>query len=616
MLKKCKEKAIEFFKNYYSVFIVSFLALITVELLNHPNDGIMSVFTWFHTHTRAAFMNYVIYLSFNFLFYVILNRLNLANIAFFIGVNSLGMTNYFKLVQKGENLVFYDFFNSLDAVKAVTKTKLEITWQIVFVCAMICLVVLWQIRGHKKRKPGSVRLRLILSTFAIISTLIVGVVFNDSMLDRLYITNMDWNYDKNFKENGFVLCYAMNLADVTVEKPDNYNFETVDDAISDIKSVEVPTINTNLTQKPNIIAVMCESFADVSKANEGLEFSEEIMPNINALNENVIKGDLLVSIFGGGTANSEFEFLTGNSMSFLPLGSVAYNSYITENSQSIVGYLNDQGYQSIAIHPYDRLFWHRQDVYNIFGFEKFIAEEDFEDPIIKKGYISDESVYNRIIQEYENKNEGQPMFSFTVTMENHTPYVDDSNGMVKVNYDSNIYRKDKVEQVEVHARGIQDGDALLGDLVEYFSNVDEPTIVVFFGDHHPYISNTVNRNVETLDEVNKFKTQYVVWANYDIETNTDYTIDSSCLSSLVLSLTGMQMPEYIEYNLYGASLISGYNGYFLLDRSGNYYTYHKDMGEEINKFLENKRLIQYDLMFGNRYSEESLWKGVNNEKTQ
>ena len=606
-----------FLKDYYSVFIISFLCLFTVEIMNHPTEGIWNVISWFHTNTRAMLMNYLIYLSINFIFYLIINRLNIANIAFFIALNALGMVNYNKLILKGENLVFWDMFQAVDAAKAVTETHLEINWQIVFVVLMMVLVALWQILGHRQRRKGTFRIRAFLLCAVVLSFITVGVLFNDDTLNRLYLTNYDWNYDQNYKENGFILCYIMNLQNAVISKPEGYSEKEVEEAVENIKTV-VDEADLSYTsediENPNIVVIMCESFSDITVANDGIEFDEDIMPNIHATNDNVIKGYIVTSIFGGGTANSEFEFLTGNSCAFLPTGSVAYNTYVEEDTDSIIQILKDRGYETIAVHPYDREFYHRCDIYSYFGFDDFITEEYFaEDAERKKGYISDHEVYKMIISQFEQKDEDTPFFNFTVTMENHTPYTDTTNGVIGVKYDETKYVSSKIEQVGVHAKGVKDGDALFGELKDYFSQVDEPTIVVLFGDHHPYISNTVNQNSSNLNEQTKFYTPYIIWANYEIETKTDYIIPSSTLSSVVLTAANIEIPDYLKYNLYGTTILSGYNPYYVLDRSENYYTYHDDLSEEIQTFLNNKEIVQYDNLFGEKYSRDELWNVTQEE---
>lgn len=605
-IKKIMATILELFKEYKSILIVSLIGLLCVELLNHPNNDLIDTLVWIFSHKRVLVMNYIIYVNIGVILYLIINRLNWSNIIFSGTLIIIGICNYYKLLMKGENVVLWDVLNMQAAAGMMTELDFKIGWQVVV--SVLCLIgiIYWQFKAARKQQKRSVRGKYLALTFVVLTSLTVGVTFNNQVLKSLKITNMDWNQDKNYRENGFILSFFMNLKNITVEKPDNYSKESVDEVIDRIEQMELePPVS--LDQKPNIIAVMIESFADITVANEGLSFDEELIPNISQTNENIIKGNLLVSIFGGGTANSEFEFLTGNSMAHLPIGSIAYDRYIKDRCDSLVGMLKENQYSTYAIHPYLRTFWNRDKVYPILGFDHFYTEEDFEENAIrKKGYISDEEVYNKIIDCYESNN-NQPFFSFSVTMENHTPYNDTSNGTVGVNGDSSLFKDSVKEEASIHAKGVQDGDALFGALVDYFSKVDEPTMVVVFGDHHPFISSTINQDADHLGDVNKFKTPFAIWTNYDIEEKTDVIIDSSMLGAYMMYYAGFELPNYLKYNFIASNYISGYNNYFVLEQDGSVYHLSDQMPENISQFILDHQLLQYDQMFGKRYSEGRLW---------
>ncbi len=596
-----------FIKEYASILIISLIVLLCIEILNHPNNNLVQALTWMWTHKRVLLLNYIIYVNIGLLFYLIINRLKWSNIIYSSLFIIIGICNYYKLELKGENVVLWDVLNLQAAAGVMTEIKFDITWRIVF--AVICLIgiIIWQLRCHPKQHSRVTRKNMLIASFICLTTLTVGVVFNNRVLESIKITNMDWNQDKNYRENGFLLSFFMNLKDVKVDKPRGYSKEAVDEAIKRIDQLEIEN-QPKPAKKPNIIAVMAESFSDITIANKGLTFEEDLLPNIHRINNNIVKGDLLVSIFGGGTANTEFEFLTGNSMAHLPIGSVAYNRYITDHCDSLVGTLKQQGYSTYAIHPYLKTFWHRDKIYPLMGFDHFESEEDFSNNVtLKKGYISDDDVYHKIIECYKQRNQDQPFFSFSVTMENHTPYSDPSNGKVPLDGDVNSFKEDQVNEAMIHAKGVQDGDQLFGNLVDYFSKSDEPTIVVIFGDHHPFLSSTVNKNADNLDEINRFKTPYAIWANYDIPTHTNLTIDSSMLGAYTLYNAGIPLPNYLKFNLLASQYIAGYNNYFILDRNNNVYHHQDDLPKNIQQFYKDHELLQYDLMFGKRYGEKYLW---------
>lgn len=613
LINKIMDRVIYFVKTYRSLLLISLITLLCVELLNHPTLGAFDFIAWIFKHKRVMLMNYILYCNVAILIYLIMNRLNWANIIFITLLVIIGICNYYKLLMKGENVVLWDVLNLQAAAGMMTELKIEIGWQVV-VSVLVLLVVLYhQFKGARKQQKISTRFKYFAFTFVVLSSLTIGIIFNNEALTRLKITNMDWNQDKNYRENGFILSFFMNLKNISVIEPENYSEETVNEIVDRIEQIEDPT-PVQVDKQPNIVVVMNESFSDITIANEGLSFDEDIMPFIHSLNQNVVKGNLLVSIFGGGTANTEFEYLTGNSMAYLPLGSVAYDRYIEDHCDSMVGYLKNEGYATVAIHPYLGTFWNRNNVYPILGFDQFYTMDDFDaNAEKKKGYISDQAVYEKIVSMFENKQSDQPLFSFTVTMENHTPYIDTSNGVVGVSGDESLFKDDGKLEAGIHARGVQDADQMYQNLVEYFSNYDEPTIVVMFGDHHPFVSSTINVNGDHLDDVNKYKTPFVIWANYDIGTQLDITLDSSVLGAYTLLNAGITLPDYLKYNYYASSLINGYNNYFILGKDNRFYKYSDEIDPQIQQYIDDHKLIQYDLMFGENYSSKKIWKEKENE---
>ena len=608
LLKKLANKIIYFIKSYRSLFIISLITLLCVELLNHPTFNLFDLANWIFHHKRVMVMNYIIYCNMCILIYLVMNRLNWSNIIFITTLVVIGICNYYKLLMKGENVVLWDVLNLQAAAGIMGELHLEIGWQVILCLLVLLLVLYHQFRGARKQQRINVRFKYFATTFIILSTLTVGIIFNNEALASLKIFNMDWNQDKNYKENGFILSFFMNLKNISVITPEEYSENSIQEITSRIESITDYT-PVEVEKKPNIVVVMNESFADVSKANEGLQFKEPLTPYIDSLENNVIKGDLLVSIFGGGTANSEFEYLMGHSMKHLPLGSVAFDRYIETPQESMVSILKQEGYETKAVHPYLGTFWNRDVVYDYLGFDDFYTMDDFDEKTQKiKGYISDEEVYNKITSLYENKESEDPLFTFAVTMENHTPYTDTSNGVVEVSGEGNVFKETSMVEAGVHARGVQDADKMYQKLVEYFTHVDEPTIVVMFGDHHPFVSSTINVDTNHLDDVNKYKTPYVLWANYDIEERIDYTMDSSFLGAYTLLNAGIDLPNYFKYNYYASTLMSGYNNYFVLSKEDMFNKYSDQLPVEVEQFLKDHELLQYDLLFGKGYAKDYLWK--------
>ena len=261
------------------------------------------------------------------------------------------------------------------------------------------------------------------------------------------------------------------------------------------------------------------------------------------------------SVLGGNTPNTEFEYLTGNSLAFLPQGSIAYQQFVTGKIDAMPAYLRSLGYDTLGMHPYKATGWDRDRVYPLLGFNASHFVDYFEDrnPKYVRNYISDESLFEQIEKEYENrKSSGKPFFSFNVTMQNHSEY---SGELVNFNPeitidglgDTLITRYLSLEKIT---------DAAFRDFCDYFSKVDDKTIVVFFGDHQPtdYVvepiwkMNGKNGADLSFEDMNKrYKVPFVIWANFDIDEASNVETSANYLGNLTLEAAGIPLSPYRSF---------------------------------------------------------------------
>lgn len=305
---------------------------------------------------------------------------------------------------------------------------------------------------------------------------------------------------------------------------------------------------------PNIIVMMNESFSDLSVLGD-FETNEDYMPFIHSLEqgaENTVTGMLNVSVCGGNTANTEFEFLTGNTMAFLPQGSIPYQQYINGDLKALPDYLKTLGYQTIATHPYNAGGWERDTVYPMLGFNESVFKDEYVNPQYVRQYISDESCVDKIIEFYENKETDKPLFVFNVTMQNHGGYQDQYG-----NFTPDISVKDSTNfSLQQYLSLVKLSDSALESLISYFKDADEKTVIVFFGDHQPSdaVASTVlakngmswNHLTEEQQKL-RYQVPYVVWANYDIDEETGADTSANYLAAEVLERAGVPLDEYRSY---------------------------------------------------------------------
>lgn len=307
-----------------------------------------------------------------------------------------------------------------------------------------------------------------------------------------------------------------------------------------------------LEKPPNIIVVLSEAFWDITQM-KNLKFSRDPIPFFHSLQEEYTHGTLLSPMFGGGTANVELEVLTGLSMRFFPEGSIPYEQYIKQPTDSLASLLHAQGYNTTAISPFYNWFFNSSEVYKDLGFSRFISLEYFNPDEYVGPYIGDHAVAKRIIEE-SGKSPG-PDFIFANTMENHYHYFPGKfkRNTIDITGDAPA---DAIGIAETYAQGAQGADRMLQELVTYFNRLHEPTVLVWFGDHLPslekYYVYEQTKYISGEDDPGFLEkmhnTPVLVWSNYlPRENKEELHMSPSFLGPYVLQLTGRKGSDYTDY---------------------------------------------------------------------
>lgn len=363
-------------------------------------------------------------------------------------------------------------------------------------------------------------------------------------------------YDKLFTpttiqfKNGTVTAFLMELQYMSVEKPAGYSEDSAKEALASYETADVPE------RTPNIIVIMNEAFSDPAVLGQ-FSTNEDYMPFVHSLldgAEDTVSGLLNVSVKGGNTANTEFEYLTGSSMAFLPYGSIPYQQYIKDETPSMASWLSDFGYRTVAMHPYRAAGWDRNKVYPLMGFDEMYFEEFYEDSALVRKYVSDEADYEKLIRIYEQKEPGQPLFLFNVTMQNHSSYNDWAD---YDNFTPDI-TADGIDSdvLSAYLSLMKLSDQAIEELVQYFSEEEEDTVIVFFGDHQPTdsvinpilkLNGTTSSALSPEEEAGRYQVPFFIWANYDIEEESGLNISANYLASRTLDAAGLPKPGYFSF---------------------------------------------------------------------
>lgn len=473
--------------------------------------------------------------------------------------------------------------------------------------SVVGLVSLW-VFAWRRFRPLTKKERL--TRLAIALPLLAGFVsimdYNQFswVRDRLKIFPIMWDQAENYRHNGFVMAFAINLPMANVQTPAGYMI----DAIDKIPSKPVPA-GTSHRSKPDVIVVMSESLWDPTRL-ETVKLSADPMPVIR---ENQ-GGSVFSPEFGGLTANVEFEALTGFSNAFLPTGSIPYQQYVRKPIPSLATFFRAEGYTARAIHPFSGWFWNRTSVYKAFGFETFKDVEKMP-PLAKRGnFTSDEALTKELIRQADMQED--PFFFFTVTLQGHGPYDDGRYAKTDIDVDGQLDARSN-RMLASYAQGVKEADSSLKMLMDWAKTRDRETIIVVFGDHLPPL-NTVYKNSGYMKGVTasrkgspeqmkkEHETPLVIWSNKSGAQKEIGTISPAFLSYYVLKEAGFEHPYYTGFLGAVHDRLRVIDRYMLIDAKGN-GTADWARKKTIDPLVRDFRFLQHDIMFGKQYGLERFF---------
>lgn len=439
----------------------------------------------------------------------------------------LHTANQIVLMLRGTPLVPTDFYAIDTAMTVTTPSEWHFDLPILIGTAgFVALAALTCSLGFDYKK-GVIRIAAGVISLA----LAAGAAAYIYDLDYLDYATSTFDTESTNNVNGVALSFYINFRKMSFDEPEGYSEKELFEYLDKYEDPEPPK-----EELPNIIVIMNESFSDFNYMGR-LKTDNDYLPYFNKLIETCPHGKLLVSVLGGGTCNTEFEFLTGLSMMYMPNGCYTYMQHIKREIPSMATYLKDYGYTAVAMHPFYEVCWKRNMVYDFMGFDDFISGEDMTDykshyvsaDRWEKGFgddveyvrtlISDNFFYDKVIERFEQKG-SEKLFIFGVTVQNHSGYEYDGDDFVTdvhiTNYDGDFPR------AEQYLSLVKKSDEALQKLISYFENVDEKTIIVFFGDHQPNVeADLINqlapyRNMIVNSFLTRYETPFAIWANYDI----------------------------------------------------------------------------------------------------
>lgn len=500
----------------------------------------------------------------------------------------------------------YDFSASVLSILTIVET--------IFIAVVLFLL-------QKQTQWTNSKLFLVISVgitaamlIAFFQTTVYPGIWNQTEGSRVY------QIDKYYESKGFIVAFAEYTSYLVRQKaPEGYSREEIETLSNSIvlndttKSME----EQGDEEQPNIIVIMSESFWDINRL-ENVQFQENPLPVFTSLQQESLYGNLLSHVFGGNTVVSEFEVLTGLSGSYFPTDYMVYGGFMQKGFPSAVSILESQGYRTMALHPYIGTNYNRNVAYDYMGFDQCIFIDDFpKETETARNYISDQALFEQMETEFEQlKAEAdEPVFMFAVTMQNHGGYwgstlMEDS----QVSFTADGYNEDTIDCMSDYFAGLHASDQALGELISYFRDVDEKTIIVFFGDH---MSDAGTKSETMLSKESWYKEEeeyeyqahlvpFLIWSNKSTDSEDLGLMEISQLLPTTFERNGISMPCFWEFVLSSRELYAAASKSIVvsLDMSVDSYLNMTDAQAE---FWKEYQFLQYDHIWGQDYSE-ALWK--------
>ena len=569
MKQKTKENLKSIRRYMINNYLISVLLILVIEVLARHSltDGIR--FVW--DHPFLILLSAAILTAFYALALLVPKR-NFVWLCITVVIVGLAVTNSILLCFRITPLAATDIA-LLTSVFEIMGIYLTV-WQIILLVLLVLVVIAGLIYlGIRMKKQVYHPLLAVCNAVISILAVVLMIHIGDA---RGWLQTEFANLPDAYADNGFVYCFTRSLFDRGISKPDTYDEDTVDNILEDMKKQKTNEVE----EKPNIIFIQLESFMDL-KRMQGVTYSEEPTPVYSSLRKTCPGGFLKVPSVGAGTANTEFEILTGMTLDYFGAGEYPYKTVLQDETCESMAYnLRELGYRTGVLHNNTGSFYSRNKVFANLGFDYFVSSEYMENlsynPI---GWAKDKVLTGQI--QHILKATSEPDLIYTITVQDHGKYPTEllENPHIKV---SGFAPEDEERQnaFTYYVNQCHETDAFLGSLIATLNAFEEPVVLVLYGDHLPNLDITE----EELASGNLFQTEYVIWSNkkmledYELSKKNE-NLYAYQLSAHVLKLFGMN------------------NG--LLTK------FHQ-MYHNYDNYKSNLKILQYDMLYGKKEVYDGL----------
>lgn len=554
----------ERFLRVKEILYLVLMPLIMFLLFEWMVNGSIPAFKW-------SVFNYIwIFICYS-VFCIVFRKINLVVSVISGFVYILACINYFVIMYRGRPLLPWDVKAFSTALSIADDFEYTFTVRMLIgLLITIFLIVLNS--GYKRKEKYKAKVQLAVATTGIVVFALWGIIFykTDLNVHMNFWTNM-WDLQGTYSERGFALSTFNNLRYYRAEKPDNYNEEQVENYLID--ATEDSDTNQGITPQ-NIIVIQSESFTDFSTLGNFVT-DNDYLEYFHSVQDETSNGTLVVSAYGGGTCDTEWEVLTGNTLIFLTPSIVPYQTYVNDETVSLAKILKERGYRAIAMHPNVKENWNREQVFQDMGFDEFIDQSGYAGMSLVRDFYSDMANTEKIIETYEN-NQDKPLFIFNISMQNHGGYNYNE-------FESTVHlmgHEGDMSEVNQFLSLTKLTDDSIKTLFEYFSDVEEPTMIVIYGDHQPGLNLAFQEHLygkpvselNNVEALNIYKTPIMIWTNYVREPKEIGEISANYLSAVIMKEANLEMTSYQQFALELKEAFPILTTRGCLDNNGDYVT--------------------------------------------
>lgn len=542
-------------------------------------------------------LNVVPIFSFLLIFYLLTKRLWVS-----FGINSLilvilGLINQNKLIYRDDVLKIEDFSLVFETWKMLERYKVSISLITIFIILVLILWMVYLLNSKKKlefKTKDRVMLVILIVMFMITNNHLVyqKEFFWNSVGDKSNINQ--WVETRQCQVRGFIYPLIYTMYDGINTPPEGYDEKEIEEELSKYEEDKIPE-----DKKVNVIAIMLEAYNDFSVFKDEIPFTEDIYVGWHEVENSSIHGHLVTTVFGGGTIETERAFLTGMQN---------HPSY-RKPTNSFVWYFKNNGYYTEALHPIIGSFYNRITADSNMGFDDFFYYEN-RLAAIQEDYMMDKEFFEVIKEDFEKaKEENKPLFSFSVTYQNHGPYFDENYDGKEFYFTKKNWMSDEVYNlVNQYFSGVKETTLAAKELVDYFDSQDEPVIVVMFGDHKPYLGDNMvgydelNIYINAFKEqgfLNTYSTPFIIHLNESAERTLSVPskgeredISPIYLMNEVFDIMGVKGTSFAQYLREQREVLPVITNTFV-NYKGKYAEFDKYDGSEPAKIVDKYKKVNY-----------------------